>query len=141
VFTRRRVLLFGLPAATVAGLLVAWLLWPRTAITQENAARIEPGMTLAEAEALLGGPARCDATGPYNVNPADFAGDPWCPRQEEALTRKDGEVIGWQRSWATDNTLVVVRFDRGNRVTEVVYGPVTPVQRDLLRLIRRWLRL
>ena len=51
----RRLLLLALPAALVAVLLAAWLLWARTAITRENAERIRVGMTLAEVEAILGG--------------------------------------------------------------------------------------
>jgi outer membrane protein assembly factor BamE (lipoprotein component of BamABCDE complex) len=41
-----------------------WLLWPRpSAITKENANRIQVGMTLQEVEAILGGPARDDTHG------------------------------------------------------------------------------
>jgi hypothetical protein len=63
----RRMLLFGLPAAVVAVAVSAWLLWPRTAITRENADKIRMGMTLAEVEAILGGPARDESTGPLVV--------------------------------------------------------------------------
>src|SRR5260370_3248342 len=60
--TRRRLLLFALP--TVAMLAVGvWLLQPRTAITPENAAKIQVGMTLRVVEAILGGPARREARG------------------------------------------------------------------------------
>jgi hypothetical protein len=55
--TRRRVLLFGLLAGLLALGAGVWLLWPRTAITRENAAKIRDGMTLTEVEAILGGPA------------------------------------------------------------------------------------
>ena len=59
----RRLLLFGLPAG-LALLIVAWLVWPRTAITRENAAKIQTGMTLAQVEQLLDGPAR-NEEGPF----------------------------------------------------------------------------
>jgi hypothetical protein len=59
----RRLLLFGLPAGLVAAMLAVWLLWPRTAITRENADKIRMGMTLAEVETILGGRARNEATG------------------------------------------------------------------------------
>jgi hypothetical protein len=61
--TRRRLLLFGL-LATIAILATVWLLWPRTAITRENAAKIQPGITLADVEKLLGCPDRDESTGP-----------------------------------------------------------------------------
>jgi hypothetical protein len=51
----RRLLLFGLPAALLASAIAAALLWPRTAITRENAARIQVGMTLTQVEAILAG--------------------------------------------------------------------------------------
>src|SRR5690349_6879996 len=60
---RRRVFLLLL--APVIGLVIGiWMLWSRTAITPANAARIQPGMTLAEVAAILGGPARDESTGP-----------------------------------------------------------------------------
>jgi hypothetical protein len=62
--TTRRLLLLGLPAGFVAVLVCAWPLWPRSAITRENAARIQKGMTLAQVEQLLGGPAR-NEEGPF----------------------------------------------------------------------------
>jgi hypothetical protein len=40
----------------VALLLTDWLLW-EPGLTEDNVRRIRPGMTLAEVEALLGGPA------------------------------------------------------------------------------------
>src|SRR5581483_2117599 len=48
----------------VAGLAVAWLLSPRSAVTPENAAMIEKGMIIAEVEAIMGGAARDETTGP-----------------------------------------------------------------------------
>ena len=46
----------GLTLLALALLLTDRLLW-RPGLTEENARRIKPGMPLAEAEALLGGPA------------------------------------------------------------------------------------
>jgi len=39
------------------------VLWPPTAITPENAAKIEKGMTLTDVETILGGPARDESAG------------------------------------------------------------------------------
>ena len=58
--TRRRLLLPSLLACLAT---LAVVLWPRTAITPENAAKIQAGMTLTEVEALLGGPARDEGMG------------------------------------------------------------------------------
>jgi hypothetical protein len=61
--TRRRLLLFGLLAALLVLGAGAWVVWPRMAITPENAAKIKQGMTLAEVESILGGAARDESTG------------------------------------------------------------------------------
>jgi hypothetical protein len=65
---RSRRLLIALPVAVVLTLALAWLLWPRMAITRDNAAKITVGMTLAEVEAILGGPARDETTGPVTLD-------------------------------------------------------------------------
>src|SRR6266478_2347267 len=69
----RRLLLLAL--ATVAVLVAGvCLLWPQSAITRENAEMIWEGMTLAEVEAILGGPARDETTGPViREEPPEFA--------------------------------------------------------------------
>ena len=51
---RQRLLLFGLSAVSLAGLGMFGLLWPRSAITFENAQKIHECMTLAEVERWLG---------------------------------------------------------------------------------------
>ncbi len=43
----------------------------RSAISREAAARIEQGMSLADVEALLGGPPRDESTGPLTADRAD----------------------------------------------------------------------
>jgi hypothetical protein len=63
---RRRLLFLALAmiAVVVAAALTIASLGPRSAITAENAAKIEKGMTLAQVEELLGGPAR-NEDGPF----------------------------------------------------------------------------
>jgi outer membrane protein assembly factor BamE (lipoprotein component of BamABCDE complex) len=80
---RRRLLLaLALLTCVLAGG-VAWLLLAReTAITRENAAKIENGMTQAEVEAILGGPARNDAA----VHPATHC---------RAAQRIEANRVGW----------------------------------------------
>src|SRR5260370_30931418 len=63
MITRGRLVPLGLLGGLFALGLGGWLLWPRTAITPENAAKIREGMTLLEVEAILGGPGRNESTG------------------------------------------------------------------------------
>src|SRR5436305_330604 len=99
--TRRRLLLLSLAAIAVV-LMVAWLLWPRTGITRENARRIELGMTLAEVEAILGGPARDESSGPltHDLGPIHVALSHGGPEGFPAAQR-------WLR-WKSDSVTVDV---------------------------------
>jgi hypothetical protein len=120
--TRRRLLVFGL----LAGLLVlgasVWLLLPRTAITRENAQKIQVGMTLAEVETILGHPA-----GDYRTNPQ---GPP------PALVFPGDETVV---SWYDDATSVSVVLDERGRVKHHGYSDEHP--EPILSKVRRWLRL
>jgi hypothetical protein len=118
--TRRRLLVFSL-IATLVGLGVgAWALWPqRTAITRENAAKIQKGMTLAEVEAILGGTAR------HELPPG-------------SLVTTIGAVVpdAW---WQSEDAVVWLNLDSDGRVAEVhcVDGPSDV---DPLSILPRWLR-
>jgi len=126
--------LFG---CVVAGVLYV-ALWPRTPITRENVARIQPGMDLAEVEAILGGPARNDATGPVTWEgpaPFDASGLLWGNADE------GGRYLAMM--WGSDEVLALVRFDA--RTRGVVNYETVPVHRvyegTLLGMFRRLLRL
>jgi hypothetical protein len=136
----RRLLFVALPIAMVLGL-GAWLLWPRTMITQENADKIQPGMTLAEVEAILGGPARQDATGPIATEGFDDAPIPEGNSFEAGLAGEDGELIGWDRRWFSDTIMVTIHFDLENHVSEIRCRPMFPVERGMIETLRRWLHL
>jgi hypothetical protein len=121
--TRRRLLLLALPVAlALLAVGATWLLLPQTAITRANAARIKPGMTLAQVEAILGGPARHEGDSGVLIQGV--------PPLE----------------WETDGLLVCVSFSR-----EGFYDPVGSGQVDhcnvhsreqiLLEEFRRWLGL
>jgi hypothetical protein len=146
----RRLLLFGLPAGVAVALAAGWLLWPHTAITAGNAAKIQKGMTLAEVEAILGGPPRDESTVPLVVT---------LPKEDgNALDHGDAEIslVLWRaaaadgaaaagavvpRQWVTNRLLVAVYFDADGRVLEVHCLPTRRADETLLDRLRRWLGL
>jgi hypothetical protein len=112
--TRRYALLL-LPVGIGVGVVLAWLLWPCTAITQQNAARIREGMTRDEVEAILGGPPRDES--PYAVH--------FAVRSEDERLQATRSYARWlvdhlgpepARKWLSHQALVVVQFDAFGRV-------------------------
>jgi hypothetical protein len=92
--------LAGVALVALALPLTDWLLW-EPGLTEDNVRRIKPGMTLAEVEALLGGP----AADTFEM-PPDFP------------------AYRWQREWREGGETVVVQFFadvavHGSRVTPV----------------------
>jgi hypothetical protein len=123
------------------------LLWPRTAITPENAAKVREGMTREEVEAILGGPERDEYGGPLlaDSTPEEAQGEfarlfanpggdgepfrrPLCP--SNAPTR----LIG-----ASSRAVVQVHLDGAARVVSCEFLAVRGV--NPLDHVRRWLRL
>jgi hypothetical protein len=90
----RRALLWLAGVVLVVGalFLTDWLLW-QPGLTEDNARRLRPGMTLAEVEALLGGP----AADSFEMPP-------------------DYRAFRWQREWRKGGTSVVVQFFPDGRV-------------------------
>jgi hypothetical protein len=124
--TRRRVLLLG-SVAVVAALAVAVWVWPRpSAITVENAERIQNGMTRAEVEAILGGPARWEAS------------------SDAVTTARHGHARPSEppdHQWVSDYAVVWVFFDDDGLVLGTMSRAVFPTDESLLDRFRRWLRL
>jgi hypothetical protein len=116
----RRLLLIAVPAFLAALGVGLWLLWPRTAITPENAAKIQPGMALAEVEAILGGPARDEG-----------------PEQRTAVNIQS---VRPDREWNSAQVSVWVFLDAEGRVRDCRAILVPRAPRPLDRL-RRWLGL
>jgi hypothetical protein len=121
----RRLLLFTMPALALLAVGVL-LLWPRTAITRENAAKIREGMTRAEVEAILGKtpvPRPTDKKIWHRTpNGAEmFVGDYW---------------------WEGDMVVIVAFDDAGKvRETQTFEVPDSARRDTFLDRVRRWLGL
>src|SRR4051812_17856015 len=92
----------------VGGCLAAWIREPTTAITGTNAARIQPGMTLADVEAILGGPPRDEA------DQSRFRPDEFDERNSEQERKVESGL--WRgsrnrdRRWMSSAAVVLVLF-------------------------------
>ena len=115
----RRALLWlaGLALVVAALLLTDRLLWA-PGLTEDNVRRLRPGMTLAEVEALLGGPATWEMD----------------MRQEAP-----GEKLGfrWLRKWVDEGARLEVLFSERGRVLRAE-GWGRPPRSSFARL-RAWL--
>jgi hypothetical protein len=136
---RRLFLALGLLACVLAGG-AAWVHWRTpTAINHENAAKIQGGMTLAEVETILGGPARDETTGPVErEEPPEFA-----PPDARGIRWRIAFAdmrAGLQR-WESDQARVWVHFDENGFVTDCREFQMRRVEESPLDMLRRWLRL
>jgi len=121
--------LFSLLSVVTTFALICWL--PRTAINQETYDRIEIGMTLAEVEAILGGPARNEATGPIEVDD-----DVDMPTFLPAL------IITRMRHacWSSNRIQTYVAFDHEHRVMNKACLRMHRVPESPVDMFRRWFR-
>jgi hypothetical protein len=135
-----RFLFLSLAAIAVGVAVGMWLFWPRTAITRENAARIQEGMTLEEVEVIFGGPSRDESTGPLTANARAYQGivdvswfrhEPWGGEPDPQRTR----------FWVSDHVMVRVDHDGSCNVTNAAVLPVQRIHEPILVMLRRWLRL
>lgn len=143
---RRLFIALSLLACVLVGGVVAWLLWrPASAITRENAAKIAQGMTAADVEAIFGGPARDDRTGPVEIDSSDPSFLLWLamgPRlRSTTLWDLNQQGIPIIRTWQSDNTMVLVHFDDTQRVVEAEVIPMHRTSEGPLTTVRRWLGL
>ena len=102
-----------------------------SSITRANAERIHEGMTLAEVEAILGGPARDESTGPLVYD----AGLDICP---EILWRWDQAQIAECRS---NSQIIRLTISPNGRVVNCRYSHVRPAQENLCQTAFRLIRL
>ena len=105
--------LAGVALVVGALLLTDWLLW-QPGLTEDNVRRIRPGMTLAEVEALLGGP----AADTFEMPP-------------------DYMAYRLQREWKEGGETVVVQFFADGRVMTAA-GRGRP-QPGIFTRLRAWL--
>jgi hypothetical protein len=149
--TRRRLLVFGL-LATLTGLGVGWwlMMWPRTAITRENAERVQLGMTLEEVQQILGRLTDwdCDDT----VALRDETSGP-CD-QVYGFSDSDGKPLAFESEiwgnqidprfrciWLSDERIVIVYLDQAGQVAGRRSSPMKRLPELPLDMIRRWLHL
>jgi outer membrane protein assembly factor BamE (lipoprotein component of BamABCDE complex) len=160
--TRRRQLAIGLAGIVAAGVAVfsLRLYSSRTAITEDNAVRIRPGMTLAEVEAVLGGPARDESTGPLvavlpwrdgeddrsheifeRLAPQLFRAAPLASSRE----LQEGRLLLLPpvnvKVWVSNRQQIRVGFDDAGRVQAFDWLAVRRVYENPLDRLRRWLGL
>jgi hypothetical protein len=142
---RRHVLLLTLPAVAAALAVGVWLLWPRTAITRDNATKIQPGMTLAAVEAILYGPARDETTAPVTADLDESEPEALARRAKlYQLDMKLAVIADWghrRLTWQSDYVMIAVAFDPDERVTECISLPMRRVSDSPLAMLRRWLAL
>ena len=120
---RNRLVVLALPVALVLLAAGAWLIWPTpSAISLEHAAEIRAGMTVAQVEAILGGPPRDEAP-------------------QSAEMRRIFQSVRPDLEWSSDQVSVWVYLDADGRVKESHAIPAPPGSRDAMALLRRWLRM
>ena len=126
----RRVYLLGVGLALVALALAFtdWALSLRPGVTEMNAKRIRPGMTLAEVEAIVGKPNLGGLVLPSPAPP--FEGEEWVPEVES------GTLI-----WESSDGSIFVEFNRKGVATgETTWIPSNDARPGLLARLRAWLR-
>jgi hypothetical protein len=132
--TRRRPLLLSMLAVVLA-LAAAWLVWPCAAITRENVQQVKEGMTLAEVEAILGGPVRDETTGPVVLDEECSA-----PGLQPDYSRPYRGHIG-PFQWKSDQVMLLLYFDAEGHVADRDPLPLRRADESLLARLRRWLHV
>jgi hypothetical protein len=132
-----------LPAGVFVLGLAGYLLWPRTAINRENFTRLRPGMTPAEVEAILGGPARYEASGVWvpDLHDGPAATDDGATGQRflELQATAVADRAASSRRWTSDELLIWVTFDAQGRAQSCDAFPVRRVREPVMDRLRRWL--
>ncbi len=145
----RRLLLLAVVAVVVALAGGLWALWPRSAITRENFAKIREGMTKDQVEAILDGPSRDESTGPIDVDWGNASeGAEWDRMTPEERLRVQFEWFrelrnysGMPTEWKSDCAVIHVCFDGRGTVMEQTFYPARRMPESVVDKVRRWLHL
>jgi hypothetical protein len=154
---RRRSLLVLLAGLAMVVAALEFVLWPRPdRITHENFDRIRAGMTMADVEAILGGPPGEYRTGPTVRGNAPLAEvpaevlrtevDEWDLFWDSADADSDPfEVKPFGSTWGSDQGIAVVCFDDEGRAHDRWYVDRKRVEQTtfehlLWRAKRQWRR-
>jgi hypothetical protein len=119
-------LLAGFLGCLVVAGAALYLLWPRSAINRENFEKVQVGMTLAEVEAILGGPER-DESSRFRAGGFRLGGIGLWPRPRE---------------WVSNDMAIRVHFamfDGEERVTCAEIEAVGGERENPLAMFRRLL--
>lgn len=126
----RRCLLFALLTALVVAVVLATMARPRPpAITRDAEARIQAGMTRDELEAMLGGPARDDSTGPTELDPdgrPQVLGHP-APLNMTPISE-----------WISDEVMIRVAFDASGRAEWISTCPLRRAYPGIQPTVEHW---
>jgi hypothetical protein len=124
---RHRLVLFATAATTVVVIVSAVALLPqRSPISVENYTRIQMGMTLPEAEAILGPP------GDYRTGPTKFDLDAVAPEYVVDASSPDDETLS-QKRWTNDRAQVCLYLGTtSGRVVIKDFDPLRPAVPTLL---------
>jgi hypothetical protein len=124
---------------------------PQSPINGENAARIQVGMTLAEVEQLLGGPARDESSGKlasvcdeseFSELTVHFFKHPpvFCSAGMTIFLNNGKEAHSFPILWVSDRLIVRVFLDTEGHVEFSESMPVFCADEHPIRaLVRRWL--
>jgi hypothetical protein len=140
-------LILSLVAVVVVLSVGVWLLWPCTAITRANAAKIQNGMTRVEVLTLLGGPPRDESTGPLGLDhPEEADSDPMHQARLrqwiDCTLRADFEPDGGPRGkWQSNQVVIYIWWDVAGNVESCDVFPMRRAPESPLAMLRRWFGL
>jgi hypothetical protein len=151
----KRVYFFGLAmsAVALAFVLAEQLFW-EPGVSAASVRRIRPGMTLAEVEAILGGPSDTDLENQIYAAPVAKADQKATAQMDDEAdvvkvvsrrTRQLEEIheelfadqVSNGRVWKGDRGIATVQFDENDKVASARFDPET--QAGLVYQLRSWL--
>jgi hypothetical protein len=127
---RRRSLVLSLAVVVVGLSAGVWLLWPRTAITRENAARIQKGMTRVEVLTILGGPPRDESNGRMGLDDPDEDNAEEMRHERlrqwiDSRLRADFDPDGGPRAkWQSNQVVIYIWWDEAGTVEDCDVFPL-----------------